>query len=149
MKTDLINIRKATSKDLNIILRIQKNDGFKHAYYLTRDRFERLLNRGEVFYLAEKETGGPLGFMSIDCEVRAKLHLSSVHKKYQNKRVGTTLLNYVVSRVKSRGYKRIYVYTEIASPAENFLLTRGFEKAGYYKDRYGEGRDANILELDL
>jgi hypothetical protein len=44
-------IRRATIKDINLIINIQKRDGFAHAYYLTRRRLEGLFKRREIFFI--------------------------------------------------------------------------------------------------
>lgn len=45
--------------------------------------------------------------------------------------------------------KVVYSYIEVDSPLEEFLLKRGFTKVGFYKNRFGLGKDANILEKYL
>ncbi len=62
-------------------------------------------------------------------------------------RIGTALLEKVIEETKRRGIRTIYVYTEINSSVEKILSKHGFKKVGFYKNRYKENRDANILEL--
>lgn len=45
--------RRAVLSDISMLIDIQKNDGFPHQYYLTRERLEKLFNRGEQFFVAE------------------------------------------------------------------------------------------------
>lgn len=46
-------------------IQIQRNDGFRHAYYLTNERVEKLFANGELFYGAFNENNTLIGFASI------------------------------------------------------------------------------------
>ncbi|HLD25228.1 MAG TPA: GNAT family N-acetyltransferase [Patescibacteria group bacterium] len=130
-------------------IKIQKNDGFKHAYYLTKERIHKLFSNGEQFYGAFTDKQELTGFVSINIDVvRQRIHFFVVDKHYQGKGVGSALLKHVISVARKEKVKNIYTYTEIQSPLERFLLRKGFEKAGYFRKRFG-GKDANILSLYL
>ena len=118
-----------------IINEIQSNDGFEHSYPLSKERFTNLIHRGEYFFVSFYE-GKAAGMISVDFEIRAKLHFFSVKKDYQGKGIGGVLLKKILEEAKNRNYSSVYVYVEIDSPVEKFLLNRGFEKVGYYRDRY-------------
>lgn len=143
-----VTARQAKLDDFDSIVQIQKIDGFKHAYYLTKGRIDRLIKRGEIFFLAFIKND-PVGFISVDLEIRAKLHFFSIKKQYWNKGVGTTLYQRVREESKKHGCKTLFIYVEVDSPVEKFLLNRGMKKVGYYKNRYAQGRDANILAVEL
>ncbi len=146
--TKAIKIRKACANDFETILKIQKNDGFKHSYYLTRERLKLLSRREETFYLAFLDRK-PAGFISVDIEIRAKLHLFSVLKDCQSMGVGSALLETVFAIAKNKKCKTLYIYVEVNSPLEEYLLRKKFKKTGVYYDRYGKGRDSDILMMHL
>lgn len=143
-----LDIKKATLKDLDKIIDIQKNDGFKHAYYLPEGRLAKLVRRGEAFYIAFSKTKA-LGFISADMEVRAKIHFFSVKEKWGGKGVGVAMLTKILNEVKRNGYRFVYIYVEIDSPIEEFLIKKGFYEVGIYRNRYSSGRHAHILEVNI
>lgn len=147
MSTNL-HIRRATKADIMSIITLQENDGFPHPHYVTPDRLLRLFRRGEVYFLAILN-GVTVGFASIDYEIRAQIHYLSVHRDYWRKGVGSMLMKTMIDESKSRGYDRISVYVQAESPIEIFLEKKGFVKVGYYKNRYGNGKDVTIWEVDL
>lgn len=142
-------IRKATPKDIPRIIDIQKNDGYVHAYYLTEPRASVLFSNGERFYGAYDEDHLMMGVASINVDIeRMRIHFFFIHQVAQGRGVGTLLLNYVMRIAREEKVKNVYIYTEIDSPLERFLLRRNFIKAGYFKRRFGE-KDANILSFYL
>lgn len=56
----MISTVEAKFKDFQEISRIQMNDGFKHAYFLDKNRFKCLLERGEKFYIFIDDNRGGL-----------------------------------------------------------------------------------------
>lgn len=149
MKLEKYKTRIAKEDDFASILHVQKNDGYEHSYYLDKERYDNLLDRGEVFYLLEYDMQSIVGFVSVDYEVRAKLRFFSVSKKHQGVGIAAKLLEIVRNEAKRKGYKSVYCYTETNSPLRAFLMHQGFKNVGYYKNRYRKGRDASILQLDF
>lgn len=147
-KNEKVRVVQAGIDKFEIINDIQNNDGFEHSYPLSRERFRNLIDRGEIFYIANYD-GKIVGMISVDFEIRAKLHFFSVKQDYQGKGIGSALINQVLEEAKNSNYSSVYVYVEVGSPVEKFLLNRGFEKVGYYRDRYKTGKHANILEIVL
>ena len=141
-------IRKATAKDIKLITSIQKMDGFKHAYYLTSARLRELFKRGEIFFIAfiNKE---PVGFTSLYIETRARLHFLSVINKYAKMGIGSSLLEKIINETKKKKKNMIYVYTECGSPIEKFFIKKKFKKSGYFNNRFGKGKHANIFTFYL
>lgn len=128
---------------------IQKNDGFKHAYYLTAQRIEKLFTNGEQFFGAFTHDNRLVGFASINIDtVRLRIHFFFVDKKYQGSGIGSDLLFHILGIAQEENITNIYTYTEVDSPLEQFLLYKGFEKAGFFKKRFGD-KDANILSRYL
>ena len=143
-----IKIRKATIKDIDLIIDIQKRDGFTHSYYLNRKRLKELFKRGEIFFIAFLDKKA-VGFASVYIEIRARLHFISVIKEHSKKGIGSLLMQKVINEAKRRGKKMMYVYTEKNSPVERFFIKNGFKKVGYFKNRFGEGKHGNIFSLYL
>ena len=141
-------IREATLKDINNIMYIQKNDGHDHSYYLNRARLKGLFNSGELFFIALLDRK-PVGFASVYIEIRAKLHFLSVVKEKIGGGIGTSLLEKIISKSKKHKVKILYVYVEKDSMLDNFLIKKGFRNVGYFKNRFGKDRDANILSYGL
>ncbi len=142
-------IKNITLEYVDQCILIQKNDGFKHAYYLTKERFERLFKNGEQFFGAFTPDNRLIGFASINMDaVRLRIHFFFVDKRYQGKGIGSDLLCHILDIAKNEKVMNIYTYTEVDSPLEQFLLHSGFEKAGYFKKRFGD-KDANILSRYL
>ncbi|MBU0974353.1 GNAT family N-acetyltransferase [Patescibacteria group bacterium] len=143
-----IKIKTLSNENFEDIINIQKNDGFKHIYYLNENRLSELIKRGEVFYGIYSDSS-LVGFTSIDIEIRAKLHFLSIDKKYQGKGYATLLMKKIIEELKLRDIKQLFFYVEKNSPHEAFLKTQGFSKVGFYVNRFGDGWDADIYELKI
>lgn len=144
-----MNIRSATKRDINTLILLQQRDGFPHQYYLTEDRLEGLMKRGESFFVIFSPEHTPIGFASIDLEIRAQLHFLCVDKKYGKRGYGTALMQRLLCEAKKHGYSRACSYVESGSNKEKFLKKFKFDKVGFYKNRYGNGADASIWEVKL
>lgn len=83
--------------------------------------------------------------MSLDMEIRAKIHFFSVLKEYQNEGVGSIMLTKAERIVKDEGFSILHIYTETNSLLEKFLKNRGFVKVGFFTGRFSVGKDANIF----
>lgn len=150
-KTDIVKklkIRRATIKDFNLIISIQKRDGFVHAYYLTPRRLKRLFERKEIFFITFLENKA-VGFASLDIERRAIMHFLSIVKDYAAMGIGSFLLGKVIKEAKKYKEDQVYIYTEVNSPLEKFLIKKGFKIVGYFQDRFKKGRHANILAFSI
>lgn len=147
IREDIV-IRKADRGDITSILDVQKHDGFDHTYYLSKDRLENLFRRDEMFYVAIVR-GKLVGFASVDMEIRANLHFLSIDKDFQGRGLGTSLLKIVLQESVKRSCKSIFIYVEVDSLLEKFLLKKGFKKVGIYESRYAPGKDAHILAMDI
>lgn len=141
-------VRRAEKTDITSLIRIQKNDGYPHQYYLTEDRLLRLFRRGETFIVVESQ-GEAIGFGSVDCEIRAQIHFICVDKQHSGKGIGRTLMQACREEAKRHGCKRAFSFVEANSSKEPFLVKMGFFQVGFYKDRYGNGVDASIWEIAL
>lgn len=140
-------IRPLKKTEIDTVIQLQKSDGYPHQYYLTKDRVEKLINKGELFFLILSSEGTPVGFASIDLEIRAKLHFICVDKEFGKQGYGSVLMHQLLNEAKKSGYKRVCSYVEAGSNKETFLKKFHFEQVGYYKNRYGNGVDASIWEL--
>lgn len=143
-----IHIRRATKKDIPTLIHLQNSDGYPHSYYLTSERLARLFDRGELFFLASIG-GTSAGFGSVDCEIRAQAHFLSVDRNYARRGIGSALMKTLQNEAKNRGYGRLSLYVDAGSAIEVFLKKHGFVQVGHYKNRYGNGKDATIWEVEL
>ncbi len=143
-----ISFKILTASDFKDMIRIQKNDGWMHVYYLDANRLKELSLRGEVFYgmYLDKTI---IGFAGIDAEIRANLHFLSIDKDYQKKGYGTLFVKDLVKKMKAKKIKQMFFYVEEDSPHTVFLSQLGFAKVGFYKNRFGDGWDADIFELKI
>jgi len=141
-----LKIRRATAKDIDSIINIQKQDGFTHAYYLTPGRLKKLFERKEIFFVLLL-SNKLVGFTSLDIEKRAIIHFLSVAKDYADMGIGSFLLEKAIKEAKKHKKDIVYIYTEVNSPVEKFVIKKGFKMVGYFNDRFGKGRHANILAL--
>ena len=141
-------IRQGTVEDIPTFITLQRNDGFSHQYYLRPERLERLFDRGELFFLGTID-GIPVGFSSVDCEIRAQAHFLCVDNNYTRRGIGNLLMKTLMSEAQKRRYTRLCSYVESNSMKEVFLQKHGFVQVGYYKNKYGNGQDASIWEVDL
>lgn len=142
-------IKQITHESWETISQIQENDGFDHADYLSKERFERLLERGEIFYGAFSE-GKPAGFAALDLEKRAQIHFFSILKEYQNSGISYELMNYLLEQCKNKKYEKVIVAIEERGiDVKKFFEKIGFREVGFFKDRYGEGRNALFFSKDL
>ena len=139
-----LRIQRAGPTDYQTISDVQSDDGYSHAYYLTNDRYEKLLARGEQFYIAYSRNI-PVGMFSVDLEQRAVLHFFSIRQSHINKGYGSELLSFACS-LAIHNHSSILVFVETNSPLKQFLITRDFKIVGYQKNRYGDCRNAHILE---
>lgn len=143
-----ITVKALDFEHFKEIIEIQKMDGWRHVYYLTKDRLKELVRRGEVFYgiyLNDKM----IGFAGVDIEIRANLHFMSIDKKYQRKGYATLFLEKLFVEMKKKKIKQVFFYIEPESPHVAFLQKQGFEKVGFYKNRFGDGWDADIYEYKI
>lgn len=140
-------LKTAGEDDFAHIAFIQKNDDFKHSYYLTEDRIERLRDGGEKFFVFYEDDRF-VGMASINLEIRAQLHFFSILKEKQKKGLAKKMLEILLEEVKKHEvkHKTIHCFSEPDSPLVNFLKSQGFEEVGFYKNRYQNGRDAVIVE---
>lgn len=143
-------LKPAQESDFAHIVFIQKNDGYDHAYYLTEDRIERLVEGGEQFYILYVDNRF-VGMTAVDAEIRIQLHFFSLLKSEQNSELATKMLELLLQEVRNKPvkHKTMHCFTEKDSPLLAFLLGQGFEEVGFYKNRYQNGKDAVIVEKQL
>jgi hypothetical protein len=137
-----LSLRAAMPTDIDVMIEIQKNDGYNHAYYLTPERLQRLFDLGIDFYVVATQDDRVIAFIALEVEIRARLRFFSVHKDFQ----GRHLLN----KEFLREAKIIYVYIEEnGKKVKKFLGQYGFEEVGFYRNRFGEGKNSVILECKV
>ena len=143
-------LKLATELDFAHIVFIQKNDGYDHAYYLTEDRIERLVEAGEKFFVFYNEDQF-VGMAGIHLDVRIELHFFSVIVSDKQDKLATEMLTSLMKEIRSYKtlHRNIFCYSEPDAPLVKLLKNNGFEMVGFYKDRYKNGKDAVILERKI
>ncbi len=147
----IYHLRPATELDYAHIVFIQRNDGYKHSYYLSEDRIERLVKSGEKFFMLYKDDRF-IGMASIDSEIRVQLHFFSVLEEFAGQGgAAKKMLELLLKEVKKQEveHKIIHCFTELDSPLLGFLKSQGFEEVGFYKNRYQNGKSAVIVEKKI
>ena len=143
-----IHIRPANKNDFSSFISIQKQDGFPHAYSLQKSRLQKLFDRGELFFVAIYKNK-PIGFASVDCEIRARIHFLCVDKQYTGNGIGSMLMKTILQEVQKQGYHTAHTFVEKKSSKEVFLQKHSFQLIGVYHNRYGPNKDATIWEIQL
>lgn len=143
-------LKQANESDFAHLVFIQKNDGYNHAYYLTENRIERLIESGEQFYILYVDNRF-VGFAAVDAEIRIQLHFFSILESEKEQGFDKKMLELLLEQVRSKEiqHKTIHCFTEADSPLLSFLKNQGFEEVGFYKNRYQNGKDAVIVEKRL
>lgn len=145
-----IGLRKATVEDCDAIMVVQKNDGYPHSYYLTKERLQKLFDRNEEFYVVTAQDGRIIAFFAVNVEIRAHLHFFSVHKDFQRRHIGSYIMRQLLDGKMLGDARVLYAYVdEGAEKIRKFLIQNGFEEAGYYRNRFGPNKNAIIMEHRL
>ena len=148
-----IIFREAKKEDADLLRKIEAGDGYSYPYKKTKEDYERYMSEGDTFLIAEVD-GKPAGYISIvDCKYFGqvcRLHFLAVLVEYQNKGVGSKLIDYFEEQAKKRQYSRIIINVY----ADNVRAIRFYEKKGYshwftIPYRYENGIDAYVMCKDL
>ena len=120
-----IVIREVNREDTELLRRIEAGDGYPYPYKKTKEDYEKYMDEGDEFFIAEADDA-PAGYISmVDCiylgRTVCRLHLLAVLKEYQGKGIGTRLIQHFEEQAKSEGHKfktdLIDEVMDIAQPA--------------------------------
>lgn len=148
-----IIFKEANKTDAELLRSIEAGDGYPYPYKKTKEDYEKYIDEGDTFFIAEID-GKPAGYISIvDCAYFGRvcrLHFLAVIVEYQNKGIGSKLMEHFEEQAKKRGYERIIVNVY----GNNTRAIKFYEKNGYkhwftIPYRYEEGIDAYVMCKDL
>ncbi len=117
---------------------------------LLEDYFAKL-DSSEYLWVVYREAPGapPLGFacygLASFTDGTYELYWIAVEPRYQSKKIGTALLEYVESDLHRRQARQLYLETSDRpqyTPTRAFYERRGFERAAHFSDYYhvGDGK---------
>ena len=92
--------------------------------------------------------GFVVGFLSIP--EKGRIFTIAVLPKYQNKGIGTNLLENICSVLKEKGAKEVGLEVRMSNlSAQQFYLKRGFIPVWVEKGYYSDGENALVLKKQL
>ena len=103
---------------------------------------------GEYIWIVYRESpGGPaMGYACYGADDMGEdvweLYWIVVDSRFQNKRVGTSLLKHVEEHVARKNARHLYIETsdtEQYTPTRAFYLKRGYDEAAHFPDYYRPG----------
>lgn len=123
-----IIIRKYLKDDSNKLVNILRmNEQYMYPEIEGPEAMLRVSECEAAIFLVAECNHHPLGFVkAIYDGSRALIHLLSIHPKFQNKGIGTKLINEVISKVKNRGATTISV--TVSESSVGFWKTNFFKK---------------------
>ena len=148
MKSDII-IRAYTANDKNAMLGIlQANTPQYFSPEEEMDLINYFENEIEYYFVAEiasKVIGGG-GVNFNEDKTIAKISWDILHPNYQDKGIGTQLINYRINMLKNfQNIKKITVRT--SQFANKFYEKRGFKLISITKDFWAKGYDLFYMEV--
>lgn len=146
-----MKIRKASLKDLQIIVEINKEskDPLDPLLGITdnsfkKDAYNLIKNKKAEFFIFENKAlvcFKPYFVGYKNCE----LYLLLVSKKHQRKGIGKKLLEFTEKYAKKKGFRAIYLYTHpIHKNAISLYKKKGYKKINEFPDYYSNG-DKSLL----
>lgn len=139
-----IEIRKATGKDLSLILHLYTHLGMDDGSILTLKEAKRIFNRMKTYpdyklYIAlvDKEIAGTFALIVMDNlghrgAPSGIVEDVVVHPKWRRKGVGKGMMQFAMERCKEKGcYKMVLSSNIEREDAHLFYESLGFKKHGY------------------
>lgn len=148
-----IIIREATKQDAELLRNIEAEDGFLYPYKKTKEDYEKYIDEGDAFFIAETDKLAISYISIVDCSYLGnvcRLHFLAVIKDFQNKGVGKKLMEHFEEEAKNRKYDRIIINVyENNSRAIEFYKRRGYDYWFTIPYRYERGINAIVLYKDI
>lgn len=143
-------IEEVKEEDLETIYEIEK-ENFKDCWSKNYILFHIKLPKDIRYFFVAREENKVIGY--IVCWVSdftAHLHNISVKKDYQNKGVGTKLLNFLIDILKKQGITEIVLEVRVNNfKAINLYKKHGFKEITIKKRFYPDGEDALMMLKEL
>jgi ribosomal-protein-alanine N-acetyltransferase len=120
----------------------------EHDPYIYMELYESVSD-GFLVALDQKTLiGFVVGFLSIPG--KGRIFTIAVLPKYQNKGIGTNLLENICSVLKEKGAKEVGLEVRMSNlSAQQFYLKRGFIPVWVEKGYYSDGENALVLKKQL
>ena len=168
-KKRTVFLRKATGKDIDLLLQLGKTTFWEtfrdtnteenlqkyFAENLTRHGLSVEINTiGSAFFLALWE-GNPAGYLKINFGKAQTEPMPADHmeleriyvlKKFQQKRIGQTLLDHALHMAGQKGFNTVWLGVwEHNEPAKRFYRKNGFEHYGQHIFKVGDDLQNDLL----
>ncbi len=151
-----MNIRIVKKTDLSTLKNIIDSTGLFPSEYL-----DDMINpyfqtpeqeQTEFWIVCENENNHPIGLAYYAPERMTQgtynLYLIAIHKIFQGKNMGTTLLKYIENHLKKSGQRILLVETSGLpnfQETRNFYLKNNYGKEAIVREFYAEGEDKVIF----
>ena len=157
----VMNIRRATLKDIDIIQEIEKNSGYPLSHYISsRETITNAIKNGLMFFILEdmrlhdkKPVLLPVGYVSLRekfTHTGAELNTIAVTKSEHQKGYGFMLLRCIEKEARSLGKNKLYLYVYQRNyPAVSFYAKNGFYVVGIFESYYSHGETAILMCKEL
>lgn len=141
-------IRPFQPEDFQDVLHIEQEIFKEHDPYTYMELYESVSNGFLVAIDGKKLIGFVVGFLSIP--EKGRIFTIAVLPKYQNKGIGTNLLENICSVLKIKGAKEVGLEVRMSNfSAKQFYLKRGFIPVWVEKGYYSDGENALVLKKKL
>ncbi len=144
-----IGIRPSGKDDLDFLEQLE-NQSFPGFQRGSRQSIARGIQSGfQEVLIAENKGRKPVGALTLFKYARAlRIYSIAIRPEYQNKGVGSYLINHVITQANKQNYERIILEARVSDPKlVSWYQSRGFTITEKVKDYYREGEDAYKLEL--
>lgn len=141
-------IRKFEPADFTRVIEIEKQVFNEHDPFFYMKFYETC---SDGFIVAEVNgiiVGFVVGFLSS--QTTGRIFSLAVHPSYQNRRLGSALLNAVIEVFRGVGVSEVILEVRLNNlNAMRFYERNGFKKTGVAAMYYSDGESACIMKLEL
>jgi len=133
-----MNIRKATSEDAEVLQNMTWEKGRDYEELISAQRFP-----SEVFVCElNQKIVGYAGLIYYDWNNTARIMNIRIHSDHRRKGYGTKLVQFLIERVRDKGYRSLIAEAPSLNPVLMLYLKNGFGICGF-NDRYysNEGKE--------
>jgi len=126
-----MNIRKATSEDAEVLQNMTWEKGRNYKELISAQRLP-----SEVFvWELNQRIVGYTGLIYYDWNNTAQIMNMWIHSDHRRKGYGTKLVQFLIERVRDKGYRSLIAEAPSLNPVLMFYLKNGFRICGF-NDRY-------------
>jgi len=164
-----MTIRKATEEDVGTISDIFRNDGYNYGYVIEPESFLEQITDGDQFFILEY-AGQAVGFISIKEKIvddinklaledkseaehfddALHLHILSVRKEHQSKKLGSALLRHGLEIIKKASKHSAYGFVRVENTHAIAIYEHlGFEILGIAPSLYGHNNPRYLIKKEV